>query len=126
MTRTKHSIYVFRVFVDDDLLLDATPPSDQSYFEWANFSSLGDIDNPWRGGSKMAPFDQEYYIILNVAVGGTTGFFPDMSTGPRDKPWINLSSTAKKDFYEKKSEWYPTWNGEDAAMKVKYVKVTKI
>jgi beta-glucanase (GH16 family) len=35
------------------------------------------IDNPWVGGGHDAPFDQEFYLILNVAVGGTNGYFPD-------------------------------------------------
>lgn len=35
----------------------------------------------------MAPFDQEFYLVINVAVGGINGFFPDM----RGKPWNNVS-----------------------------------
>lgn len=34
-------------------------------------------DNPWYGRSNAAPFDQEYYIVMNVAVGGSSGYFPD-------------------------------------------------
>jgi hypothetical protein len=34
-------------------------------------------DNPWgQIGSQNAPFDQEFYLILNVAVGSTNGYFP--------------------------------------------------
>lgn len=43
------------------------------------------LNNPWAGtGLKNTPFDTEFFLILNVAVGGTNGFFPD---GYSDKPW---------------------------------------
>jgi len=35
-----------------------------------------------------APFDQEFYIIMNLAVGGTGGYFPDSGVNkPHPKPW---------------------------------------
>ena len=70
----------------------------------------------------MAPFDQKYYLILNLAVGGTNGFFPDDTTGSR-KPWSNAGGNAFADFWGAKNEWYPTWNGEDAALQIDYVRV---
>jgi len=33
--------------------------------------------NPWENENNAAPFNQEFYLILNVAVGGTNGYFPD-------------------------------------------------
>ncbi len=40
-------------------------------------------DNPWEGAANgAAPFDQEFYIIMNVAVGGN--FFPP---GVAGRPW---------------------------------------
>jgi hypothetical protein len=35
--------------------------------------------DPWATGGKNAPFDQEFYLILNVAVGSTNGYFPYVS-----------------------------------------------
>jgi hypothetical protein len=33
--------------------------------------------NPWGlSPNPNAPFDQSFYLILNVAVGGTSGYFP--------------------------------------------------
>lgn len=29
------------------------------------------MNNPWDGESLNAPFNREFYIIMNVAVGGT-------------------------------------------------------
>lgn len=35
------------------------------------------LDNPWENtGRDNSPFDQEFYLILNVAVGARNGFFP--------------------------------------------------
>ena len=88
---------------------------------------------------------------MNVAVGGTNGFFPDTWTNAAyPKPWSNTSPTAprqaykhhrhvpymwdmlmfnvSRDFWNARGSWYPTWNpdvnnGEDAAMVVDYVRV---
>jgi len=42
---------------------------DRSFWEKGEFDSVGAY-NPWSGSSNAAPFDQPFYIILNVAVGG--------------------------------------------------------
>ena len=78
--------------------------------------------NPWRGAAKNAPFDKDFYLILNVAVGGTGGYFPDACP---NKPWLNNSSQAAYDFWNHQSTWYPTWNAatNQSAMKVDWVKV---
>ncbi|WP_348226136.1 hypothetical protein, partial [Salmonella enterica] len=73
------------------------------------FGGVGDnIDNIWNSGEKMAPFDQKFYVILNLAVGGTGGFFPDGIPGA-NKPWSNTSPTAFKDFWNGRGDWLPTW-----------------
>jgi hypothetical protein len=33
----------------------------------------------------------QFYFILNVAVGGVNGFFPDGAQNPGGKPWSNTS-----------------------------------
>jgi hypothetical protein len=49
--------------------------------------------NPWATtGRSNTPFDQPFYLILNVAVGGTNGFFPE---GVGNKPWGNESPTVR-------------------------------
>ncbi|KAH7316588.1 glucan 1,3-beta-glucosidase [Stachybotrys elegans] len=55
---------------------------------------------------KNTPFDHEFYLILNLAVGGTNGWFEDGQSG---KPWLNGSPNAKKDFWDARDEWLPTW-----------------
>lgn len=48
------------------------------------------LQNPWFGRPNSAPFDQPFYLILNVAVGGTNGWFPD---GAGNKPWLDSSKS---------------------------------
>ncbi len=43
---------------------------------------------------------------MNVAVGGTNGYFPD---GVGGKPWSDTSAHADSDFWAAEGTWYPTW-----------------
>ena len=76
------------------------------------------IENPWARGSVSAPFDQAFYLILNIAVGGTNGWFEDS----KSKPWVNTGPSAKLDFWNARDTWYPTWN-KGGEMVVKSVKM---
>ena len=73
----------------------------------------------------------QFFLILNVAVGGTA-FFPDkFQNSGAAKPWSDKSDFAPRDFWNAHTQWYPTWhaennNGEDAAMQVKYIRVWKL
>ncbi|XP_069683866.1 beta-1,3-glucan-binding protein-like [Periplaneta americana] len=75
-------------------------------------------ENIWQNGNWMAPFDREFNFILNVAVGGV--FFPD-DWGNR--PWNWNDGHPMRDFWERRSEWLPTWHEEAAAMKIDYIRV---
>jgi len=80
------------------------------------------LQNPWANRGNNAPFDQPFYLILNVAVGGTNGWFPD---GVGNKPWIDQSATAMRDFALNQNTWFPTWPKatSDRAMVVDSVKM---
>ncbi|KAG5868028.1 hypothetical protein JTB14_026669 [Gonioctena quinquepunctata] len=54
--------------IDDEVTGTVTPPSG-GFWELGQLGSTG-VDNPWKRNSKMAPFDQEFYLVLNLAVGG--------------------------------------------------------
>jgi hypothetical protein len=85
---------------------------------------------PWTGSNPWAPFDQEFFLIMNVAVGGTAGgtngYFPD---GVGGKPWTNTSPTTAADFWNNKAQWLSTWGYENgntadtAAMQIDSVTV---
>lgn len=57
--------------------------------------------------------------MLSVAVGGTNGWFADGKAG---KPWVDDTWSAKRDFWEARDEWWPTWR-EKGFMQVKSVKM---
>ncbi|XP_077861477.1 beta-1,3-glucan-binding protein-like [Saccoglossus kowalevskii] len=120
-----------KFFLDDEEILHVDP-GEGGFWEYGEFEeSLPESDNPWLEGDKMAPFDQEFYIIMNVAVGGTTGYWDDSYVNsPCGKPWSDSSNYAPKEFWSAKDCWYPTWradenNGEYAALQVDYVRVWK-
>jgi len=97
----------FQFFIDNNSMGTITPPT-------GGFWQLGEFDkstysNPWRAATKMAPFDQQFYILINLAVGGTN-FFGDDVTNTGGKPWKNNSPTASTDFWKGRSQWQPTWN----------------
>ncbi|KAI8903874.1 putative glucan binding protein [Gorgonomyces haynaldii] len=79
----------------------------------------GADQDPWP--TRQAPFDQEFYLILNVAVGGTGGYFPD-NVG--SKPWRDQSPTPMLDFWNNRNQWLPTWpNDNSRALQVDSVKM---
>ena len=72
----------------------------------------------------------QFHFLLNVAVGGTNGYIPDnvINRGDNDqygKPWVNGMSQVEGMWlmWEARDRWYWTWQGEDAAMQVDYVRV---
>ncbi|KAF4569997.1 Concanavalin A-like lectin/glucanase domain superfamily protein [Pleurotus pulmonarius] len=80
------------------------------------------LKNPWEGRGNAAPFDHPFYLIMNVAVGGTNGWFPD---GVGNKPWLDQSTNAMRDFANAKDRWFPTWptDVKERALAVDYVKM---
>ncbi|TKY89787.1 hypothetical protein EX895_001084 [Sporisorium graminicola] len=85
------------------------------------------LSNPWSDvkgpHANAAPFDQEFYLILNVAVGGTNGYFQD---GMGDKkPWSNDANHAAAQFWEARDSWLPTWpqDPRQRGMEIEYVKM---
>lgn len=120
-----------RIYVDSRLhtLLDLR--FDRPFFSRADWpptyfdgKTQQPLTNPWANGTNASPFDQEFYLILNVAVGGTNGWFPEAQG---DKPWLNNGNTPQLDFLKAIERWYPTWGTsvEQRSMVVDYVKMWK-
>lgn len=51
----------------------------------------------------------QFYFIINVAVGGTNGYFPDGNNTIHQKPWNNTSPSAMKDFWIQRGDWIKNW-----------------
>ncbi|KAJ9048475.1 hypothetical protein DSO57_1034796 [Entomophthora muscae] len=116
-----------RTWADDKLVLNVE--FKQPFSKLANFTK--DDFNPWANSERRteyAPFNQEFYLILNVAVGGTNGFFPDNpSCKSSKKPWNDKSPTASADFFKNRDKWYPSWSKgkqrHPSALAIRSVKV---
>ncbi|KAJ7616842.1 hypothetical protein DFH06DRAFT_1343154 [Mycena polygramma] len=97
--RSRHVNGPRRIFVDTGLhtLLDMR--FDEPFWKRGEFpetvvgqnGQLEALQDPWVNGTNATPFDQDFYLIMNVAVGGTNGWFPG---GQGDKPWLNHAGTA--------------------------------
>jgi hypothetical protein len=71
------------------------------------------------------PFDQEFFLILNVAVGGSQ-VFPD---NVAEKPWANGNrNQAMEAFWSSVDSWAPTWPADPTmrGMAVKSVKMWSV
>ena len=58
-------------YLDDINNTVLSVPIDQSFWEFGNWSNRG-LDNPWISGGQNASLivDQEFYLLINMAVGG--------------------------------------------------------
>ncbi|XP_055703432.1 beta-1,3-glucan-binding protein [Phlebotomus papatasi] len=81
--------------------------------------------NKWLqwGESKMAPFDQEFFLTLGLGVGGHN----DFQDGKFCRlAWSNTSPRAMSQFWQKKREWTPSWETHNPDLRVDYVRVYAI
>jgi len=97
------------------------------------------VPNPWPANNTAAPFDQPFYLVLNVAVGGMAGqgdkaYSPDKWC---NKPWTTMplkdngeNNYAVAEFTAKQDQWLSTWMcqgniSDDAALQVDSVQYWK-
>jgi hypothetical protein len=78
-----------------------TVPINQTFWDLGGWNADPGLDNPWRNNAENAPFDQRFYLIINLAVGGTNGFFPDGN----GKPWANNDAHAANNFWADVDSW---------------------
>jgi hypothetical protein len=83
-----------QTFIDGDLVLNTPFDTDM----WSKGGFQG--DNIWAGQGKQAPFNKDFFLVFNVAVGGTAGFFHD---GDCNKPWNDGDPNAKQAFLNAKN-----------------------
>lgn len=103
--------YLF-TWVDTRLAQVSYVKFNQDFFKMGGYGATYEngsrIIDSWegKGTGHSTPFDRPFYLILSVAVGGTSGWFPD---GVQNKPWADASTTPRKDFWNAKDQWQPTW-----------------
>jgi len=102
--------YLF-TYVNSRLLQVLYTNFDEPLWQRGNFPTTtangSRINDNWsQSGRAQTPFDQPFYLILNLAVGGTNGWFEDNKSG---KPWVDASPRANRDFWEDRANWEPTW-----------------
>jgi len=107
-----------KFYVDSESTVVLNVAINSSFWDLGGFPA--GTNNPWEGRPNNAPFDQQFYLVLNVACGGTNGYFPD---GVGGKPWSDTDPHSVNSFYNAKGAWYPTWKGDSAAMQIDSVKV---
>lgn len=126
-----------RFYVDSRLqssLFLQTKGDKQGFFHRAHYpithlnSSTGTqevVANPWAQSGPSAPFDQKFYVAIDLGVGGTAGWFRD---GVGGKPWVDGSQTAMSDFVQAQDSWTSTWpqNVDDKAFRIDYVKMWEV
>ena len=109
---------VIYTYVDNDSnRVLSVDHSQQSYWQR---SGINNRANPWQySKNNAAPFDRPFYLILNLAVGGTNGYFRD---GVAAKPWSDHSERASSEFIDNKGQWWPSW-GEQSTFQIDSVKM---
>ncbi|WVQ73286.1 hypothetical protein IAR50_002854 [Cryptococcus sp. DSM 104548] len=78
---------------------------------YTNNSDVVKLTDPWSSSdNNNAPFDQKFYLAIDMAVGSMDGWFPD---GEGSKPWTDDSASAMSDFWAARSKWYGTsWSSD--------------
>lgn len=69
----------------------------------------------------------QFLFILNVAVGGTNGFFPEDGNAG-GKPWRNDAPYPERDFWNGRDQWQAGWNFDpnnplSSSMNIDYIRV---
>ncbi|XP_041986270.1 uncharacterized protein LOC121738351 [Aricia agestis] len=103
------------MYVDGENYGEVQP--DGSFYEDASKFNVT-LPTKWREGTKMAPFDEMFYISLGLSVGGHREYPESVS-----KPWSNASSRAMFDFWITNPLWLNTWYQETSSLQVDYVRV---
>lgn len=83
---------------------------------------LNKFMNPYGNGTRAAPFDVPFQLVLRVNAGGINGIFAD---GPT-KPWTDTTTRqlGMQSFNAANSSWLPSWATPEArSLKVKSVKM---
>jgi len=115
--------YIY-TYIDTKLRQIFYTPFKKPLWERGHFPQIDEkgelVTNPWNTNRDNTPFDTPFYLIINLAVGGTNGFFKDPD---RKKPWDNNAVNATAYFWQARDQWYPTWLRGGARMEIDNIKM---
>lgn len=103
---------------------------EKTFYQRGNFALLTGngtvIVNPWADATNpmIAPFDQKFFLRLQVGAGGLDNYFGDNLNDK--KPWKNGQerTTAMSNFATRSDTWLPTWGaGTDRGLQIESVKM---
>ncbi|XP_053951787.1 gram-negative bacteria-binding protein 3 [Anastrepha ludens] len=78
-----------------------------------------------KSGTKLAPFDQEFYITLGYGIGGVNDFEDSLYGWEPEKPWQNTSPRGMGSLLKKVERDFDNWL-ENGDLRIDYVKVYAI
>lgn len=104
------------MYVDNIEYCEITPGDGFSKTKVNNKNVPG--SSVWESGTKLAPFDKEFYLTIGVGVGGNN-YFPDGNS----KPWINGSPKGMRNFWKSRQSWYSSWRNNKRSLEVDYVRI---
>ncbi|KAK7575921.1 hypothetical protein V9T40_012207 [Parthenolecanium corni] len=84
------------------------------------------VEYLWKDGTRLAPFDKEFYLTLGVSVGGINDFQDNCVSNGVKKPWSNTNPKAMINFWQKRSQWGATWKDEDTALQIDHIRLNAI
>ncbi|XP_055383696.1 uncharacterized protein LOC129613590 [Condylostylus longicornis] len=115
-----NEFHIFRTIWTDEYISFMVDDKEYAVF---NTSFQSENAKLWENGDKMAPFNKEFFLSLGVSAGGISDFPDNIHNNLYRKPWVNLDPKNELNFWKAKDKWYPTWIGEDAALKIDYVRI---
>ncbi|XP_054269533.1 uncharacterized protein LOC128990907 isoform X2 [Macrosteles quadrilineatus] len=80
----------------------------------------------WSAGSRIAPFDKDFYISLGLSVGNARDFPDDCINKGRPKPWKNTDPKAMLKLWQDRENWKATWTEENSSLIIDHIRVTAI
>ena len=89
-------------------------------FNWTSAGVETYIDDVMVANKTLDATDEQFYLVLNVAVGGTSQYFPNERC---DKSWSIGQFDAVNAFWNNREQWQPSWEGDAAAMKIDHIRV---
>ncbi|XP_054266022.1 uncharacterized protein LOC128988606 isoform X1 [Macrosteles quadrilineatus] len=80
----------------------------------------------WSAGSRIAPFDKDFYISLGLSVGNARDFPDDCTNKGWPKPWKNTDPKAMLKLWQDRENWKATWTEENSSLIIDHIRVTAI